>query len=215
MLRQVAAKVMWVGRATVFTVGLAVIVGLVLGVATTASGANGGNFILGQGNAATALTRLTGDVQGSAMQIINNHPGSDDSALNLQVQDGEAPMRTTSDTRVNNLNADKVDGLGAEEIGVNGVEQVEVSSAFDSDSLKNPTAECPEGKALVGTASDIFGGRSGNFPDQLTDVVVTGVVPSQTSSGIDRVTAVGVEEEPTTDFWRVRVVAFCATDGTP
>ncbi len=73
-------------------------------------GANGGNFILGQSNAATALTRLTSNVQGSAMLIVNNHLGADDTALTLSVQEGEAPMRVSSDARVPNLNSDSVDG---------------------------------------------------------------------------------------------------------
>jgi hypothetical protein len=46
VIRSAASKVMWVGRATVFMVGLAVILALVLGVATTALGATEGNFIL-------------------------------------------------------------------------------------------------------------------------------------------------------------------------
>ena len=40
MLRTAAAKVMWVGRATVFVVGLVVILALVMGVASTAFAAN-------------------------------------------------------------------------------------------------------------------------------------------------------------------------------
>jgi hypothetical protein len=66
MLRSAVGKVMWVGRATVFLVGLAVILALVLGVASVALGANGGNFILGQNNTASLLTKLTGQVPGGA-----------------------------------------------------------------------------------------------------------------------------------------------------
>lgn len=92
MLRSAASKVMWVGRATVFMVGLAVILALLFGVASTAFGANGGNFILGSlNNTATALTKLTGNVNGSAMQIVNNNTGTNDNALNLSVQPGRLP----------------------------------------------------------------------------------------------------------------------------
>ncbi len=73
-------------------------------------GANGGNFILGENNAASALTRLTGNVDGASMQVRNTNAGGDDSALSLDVQPGETPMRVDSDTRVPNLNADKLDG---------------------------------------------------------------------------------------------------------
>ena len=44
MIRSVVKKVMWVGRARVFFVGLAVILALVLGVASTALGADGNFF---------------------------------------------------------------------------------------------------------------------------------------------------------------------------
>jgi hypothetical protein len=58
MVKSAAKKVMFVGRATVFMVGLAMILALTVGVASAAFGANGGNFILGQTNAATAITKL-------------------------------------------------------------------------------------------------------------------------------------------------------------
>ena len=91
--------------------GLVLVLGLVFGVATMALGANGGNFILGRSNAASTLTKLTGNVDGAAMQVINTNAGADDTALSLQAQAGEAPMRVNSATRVTNLNADKLDGV--------------------------------------------------------------------------------------------------------
>ena len=42
--RSAFSKVMWVGRATVFLVGLAVVLALVFGAATTALGATGGTL---------------------------------------------------------------------------------------------------------------------------------------------------------------------------
>jgi hypothetical protein len=113
MLRSAASKVVWVGRATVFMVGLAVILALLLGLASTALGANGQPFILGENNAASALTRLIGNADGSTMQVVNNDAGDNDSALSLSVQAGEAPMRVNTSAKVTNLNADKVDGRSA------------------------------------------------------------------------------------------------------
>ena len=110
MIRSAVGKVMWVGRATVFLVGLAVILALVFGVAATAFGANGGNFILGQNNSASLLTRLTGNVNGAAMQVVNNNADANDTALKLSVEQGEAPMRVNSATKVARLNADRLDG---------------------------------------------------------------------------------------------------------
>ena len=90
--KKVFSATLLMARGTATVVGLAVILALVVGVASTALGANGGNLVLGQNNVATALTKLTANVNGSTLQIANNNPGADDSALTLSVPDGEAPM---------------------------------------------------------------------------------------------------------------------------
>ncbi len=112
MVRSVVSKVMWVGRVTVFMVGLAVILALLFGVASMALGANGNPWILGRGNVATAITSLGGaaGVEGPMLRITNNDAAANDTALDLRVQAGEAPMRVNSTRRVANLNADKIDG---------------------------------------------------------------------------------------------------------
>lgn len=122
MIKSVAKKVTWMGRATVFLVGLAVILALVFGVASAAFGATGGTFILGKTNVATLITRLAGPdgVNGAMFEVQNINTGADDTALSLKVQAGEAPMRVNSDEVVTNLNADTVDGKHAADIGVNG-----------------------------------------------------------------------------------------------
>ncbi len=95
MIRSAASKVMWVGRATVFLVGLAVILALVFGVASMAFARDGQSFILGQRNVAQSLSTLVKTGAGPA--------------LSLQVGSG-APLKVNSDKRVANLNADKIDG---------------------------------------------------------------------------------------------------------
>src|SRR5215203_1950332 len=110
MLRKAGAKALWLAKGAALFWGSVMTLALVLGVATVALGANGGNFILGRDNVATALTKLTANVQGPAMQVQNTNPGADDAAMALSVQSGEAPMRVNSDGRVVNLNADKLDG---------------------------------------------------------------------------------------------------------
>jgi hypothetical protein len=97
MIRSTASKVMWVGRATVFLVGLSVILALVFGVATTAMGANGNPFLLGKRNVASAISTL-----------VKQGPGP---ALNLVVRAGQPPMAVNATAgKATNLNADKVDG---------------------------------------------------------------------------------------------------------
>ncbi len=111
--KKVMIKLLWVGRATVLIVGLAVILALVLGVAKAAFGANGGTFILGQTNAATAITRLAGTqgVNGAMFVVKNNNADTNDTTLCLKVQAGEPPMKVNSSTMVANLNVDKLDDL--------------------------------------------------------------------------------------------------------
>jgi hypothetical protein len=116
-VRTMVSKVIKVGRATVFLVGLAVILSLVLGVATTALGATGGNFILGKGNATTTPTVLAGTLSKaaqSALVVVNRSPGS---ALDLRVTNTNSPpMKVNSSAKVGNLNADMVDGLSSEQL---------------------------------------------------------------------------------------------------
>src|SRR3712207_4333191 len=112
-MSRVVQKVMFVGRATVFMVGLAMILALTVGVAGAAFGANGGNFILGQTNAASAITKLAGaaGVAGPSLQIDNNSTDAAATALDLQVEAGKAPMKVNSSVKVANLNSDKLDNL--------------------------------------------------------------------------------------------------------
>ncbi len=102
------SKVMWVGRATVFTVGLAVTLALMLGVATVALAAVPGDpFRLGRINTINALSTMVGSASTPLLRIDNNGSGA---ALDLQVQPGKAPMRVNSGTKIANLNADQLDG---------------------------------------------------------------------------------------------------------
>jgi hypothetical protein len=103
--------------------GLALVMALVVGVASMAFGANGGTFVLGKlNNAATAVTGLVGNVDGgAALRVTNPNTGTNDTALDLRVGAGEAPMRVDSAGKVANLNADRVDGrdfsaFGAQEV---------------------------------------------------------------------------------------------------
>jgi hypothetical protein len=208
MLANTLKKVTWMARATTTIVGLAIMLALVFGVATTALAGTGigATFNLGQTNTVNQISTLIGIVAGPSLQIDNNSTDASATALDLQVESGKAPMKVNSDKQVANLNADKVDGKSAGEIGVNGLEQVVVFSAINSNSSKFVRASCPAGKVIVGTGYDISGGASGPFPNQVTDVVVDQIQPFSTS-----VEVVAIEEEPTSRSWNVAAVAICAT----
>jgi hypothetical protein len=208
MVKSAAKKVMFVGKATVFMVGLAVILALTVGVAGAAFGANGGNFILGQTNSATAITKLAGaaGVAGPSLQIDNNSTNANATALDLQVEAGKAPMKVNSDAQVANLNADKLDGKSANEIGVNGRGRFSAASPTDSVSNKSAIAWCPAGKVVVGTGYDIAGGIDGSYPNLEHNIVIDAITPS-----INYVEVIAVEEEPTSANWSVTAHAVCAT----
>ncbi|HEX6709534.1 MAG TPA: hypothetical protein VF068_04320 [Rubrobacter sp.] len=194
-MMSVVSKVMWIGRAAIFLVGLSVILALIFGVASTAMGANGKPFLLGKKNVATAVSTLVKRGAGPA--------------LRLKVGSGP-PLAVNSSQTVNNLSADRIDGQDVTQIGVNGLQRIEVESAKNSISSKQATATCPPGKVLVGTGFDIFGGKSGTSPNQQTDVMMDFVIPGSTS-----VTAAAYEDEPTSADWSVKAIAICATEGTP
>jgi len=99
---QMFGKVMWVGRATIFTVGLAVVLAVVLGVTTTALAAVPGDpFKLGKVNVVNKVTTL-----------VKRGPGP---ALSLKVRAGQPPLAVNSNGKVARLNADRLDGKDSTE----------------------------------------------------------------------------------------------------
>jgi hypothetical protein len=113
MIRSAIGKLMWVGRATVFCVGLSVILAVILGVATMAVAHTGDTKMvhLGHSNTSNAITKLVGSVAGPMLRLDNNSTGSAATALDLQVEPGKAPMTVNSSAKVANLNSDQLDGL--------------------------------------------------------------------------------------------------------
>lgn len=107
-------RIVSLGRTTATMMGLALMVAVVLGAATTALAAVPGDpFQLGQANPINALTRLTGDINSAMLRIDNNSSSASATALDLQVEPGRAPLKVDSATKVANLNADRIDGQNA------------------------------------------------------------------------------------------------------
>lgn len=157
MLRSAVSKAMWVGRATSAVVGLAMVLALVVGLASAVFAANGQAWVLGQNNVATAITRLggTGGVDGPMVRITNNDAGTNDTALVLNVQDGESPLRVNRDTLVANLNSDQVDGFHA---GCSTGQRLIGGLCYD---------ESPQPAATVTNASDGCQDLGGQLPTAL------------------------------------------------
>ena len=103
------------GRAATSVVGLAAVLALSVGVASSALAGTGvgATFDLGQTNTVNAVSKLVGSVAVPSLQIDNNSANANAAALELQVEAGKAPMKVNSQTKVALLNADKIDGQDA------------------------------------------------------------------------------------------------------
>jgi hypothetical protein len=111
MARSAFSKVISVGRATVFMVGLAVLLALVLGLASTALGATGGNLLLGKLNAAETPTSLVATLTDAIKPALSVQNKSGGPALNLGVDSEQAPIRVNAGAgTATNLSADELDG---------------------------------------------------------------------------------------------------------
>jgi hypothetical protein len=115
--KKILGRVVQLGRGAATMMGLALILALVLGVATTAMAAVPGDpFRLGRINTINTVSQLVGSVNNTMLRRDNNSDGASATAVQLDVQPGKAPMKVSSDTRVDKLNADKVDGKNANDL---------------------------------------------------------------------------------------------------
>ena len=131
MTRMIFSRVMWVGRTAATLFGLALVMALVFGVATTAIGATGGNFILGKANGATTVSKLTASVAGPALTLVNQSTEAAATALNISVASGKAPLKVNAAAgTATNLSADELDGKSATDFYAQGSK---VDDSFRAD----------------------------------------------------------------------------------
>lgn len=197
-----------------FLVGLAVIVAVVLGVATAALAGTGvgDTFNLGRLNTVNQISRLVGSTDSPMLHVDNNSAGANATALDLQVESRHPPMKVDSTTKVANFNADQVDGRDASQIGVNGYELVRVQSTFDSTARKTVHARCPEGKLAIGGGAQVFPSLSDSSRNT-APIVLRYSTPNTLD---DRDWTVIADEFQAYGFsWWVSATAICATAGTP
>src|SRR5215472_3001193 len=85
-------------------------VAVVLAVTAAANSIGVGTaFLLGKTNRVNATSTLTGTTQGSMLNVVNSGSGT---ALNLHVSSGHPPFSVNSATKVANLNASLLGGIG-------------------------------------------------------------------------------------------------------
>src|SRR5215213_11456939 len=123
-LMKTAPRRLWrLTRTTSIAVSLGVVVALVGGVVSQAVAAPSGTttataILKGVSNTATAVTTLVNSGTGAALSL---EAKSGNPALSLPAQTGTAPLAVNSETKVNHLNADKLDGLDSGAfLGANG-----------------------------------------------------------------------------------------------
>jgi hypothetical protein len=135
-IRRLFSGVLRLVRSTSLVVGLAVMMALMVGVASSALAGTGigGVFNLGKTNSVNAVTKLAGSVPGASLVVDNNSTGTGVTALDLQVEPGKAPMKVDSQTKVANLNADKLDGKSEADFYAAGSKVADSSHADQADS---------------------------------------------------------------------------------
>lgn len=104
------------GRGTATVMGLAVLLALTVGLASTALAGTsvGARFDLGKTNTVDAVSQLVGTTTGPMLRISNSSPDNpkvNNPALDLEVAPGNSPMEVNSSLKVEDLNADELDGL--------------------------------------------------------------------------------------------------------
>jgi hypothetical protein len=221
MFRSMASKVAWVGRTASMVFGLALVLALILGVGTMAAAAVPGDpFKLGQSNRVDELTVLASTLAGPVLRVDNDGSGP---ALDLRVGDPRtdpfdktvAPMKVDSQAKVDDLNADRLDGKTASKIGVNSLRVGRDQSDADSSPSKRAIARCPNGRdgdlVVVGTGYRIKGAPNGSVMMVQLDTFA----PRDDPNRPFQVVARAVETEPVAANWSVEAEAICVKGGTP
>lgn len=177
---------MWVGRATVFLVGLAVVLGITS--AALAGTGVGDTFNLGRINTVNRISRLVGSPDNAMLRVSNNDAGTNATALDLQVEPGHAPMKVNSSSQVSNLNADLVDRRSASSFVANSTYRLgqgqERAGSELSDHSKVLSQSCLAGDRLLsgGPASvnvnsdvlDSFAQDTNTWQARINDSAVSG-----------------------------------------
>jgi hypothetical protein len=112
---------------------------LLIALGSAGYSATGGNFILGTGNSAVTQTRLSAPVNGPALRIDNLNTGANASGLKIITNPALPALVVNSAVKVENLNADKLDGLDSTEFVQGIVDGQSIDLAPNTISLLGPS----------------------------------------------------------------------------
>jgi hypothetical protein len=236
MLGNTVKKVTWMARATTTIVGLAIMLALVFGVATTALAGTGigATFNLGKTNTVNAISKLIGSVAGPSLLIDNNSTDAAATALDLQVEAGKAPMRVNSGGKVANLNADRLDDREASSFasGVNGkATDADKLDGVDSSGFLPKSGKAADADRLDGKSAEAFLQKSYDYhlstlfvAAGATENIVADCLPGQVAvtggyTGVDPGTHVFVSKPEITfdgippKGWEITVQRNSSTSG--
>jgi hypothetical protein len=112
LTKTIISRIWWLGRGTATVMGLAMLLALTVGLASTALAGTGvgARLDLGKINTVDAISSLVGSVAGPSLRVDNNSTASGATALDLRVEPNKDPLKVNSSAKVENLNVDKLDG---------------------------------------------------------------------------------------------------------
>lgn len=141
MTSRVRSRAIEVGRATVFAFGLAIILAVVLGVASTALAAVPGDpFRLGRMNSIDRLSTLVGSTANAMLRVDNNGTGP---ALSLEAGAGNPPVVVNAAAgKATNLDADELDGQDSSAFLPAEIYEKSTTQTISPDSSSGTTATC-------------------------------------------------------------------------
>jgi hypothetical protein len=136
------------GTATVFAVGLAVVVVVLFGVAAAALAAVPGDpFRLGRVNSIDRLSTLVGTTANAMLRVDNNGSGP---ALSLQAGAGNPPVVVNAAAgKATNLDADRLDGQDSSAFLPAEIYEKSASQTISPGSSSGTTATCDSGDVAV------------------------------------------------------------------
>jgi len=112
---------------------------LLISLGGAAFSANGGSFILGQANSATAKTSLVAPVAGPALKVENTSTADGALGINIITAATQPPLAVNSSVKVESLNADLVDGIDSANIATRRVIKFDLLGGANSEEIGLPT----------------------------------------------------------------------------
>ena len=158
-MKNAASKVMWVGRATIFIVGLAVVLFLTLAIVARAADARVTVVALKNGvvNTVNSMTTLVGTLTDPILKLDNNGTGP---ALQLEAGANQPPLVVNADAgTATNLNADQLDGFDSTHLagfGETAYEQTVVIQPCSEEELLSKTFAVPRETLVYASATTAF-----------------------------------------------------------